>query len=151
MTETVLSMKRVPSKIDGVSSVKGNGRIRPQGFPCDAGNRTMAIEEEKRTALRAPRLRNYRVEIKLVGQPIYQFKVTDVSPQGAGLLVHESSDFLKLIEVGQTLEVMFISPQGSQPNGAYKVEVRHITARDRSRYKGVRLVGVRILERLEDS
>jgi len=104
--------------------------------------------EEKRTEPRLPKLRNHRVEIKLVGEPIYQFKVKDVSTQGAGLLVHESSNFLNLIEVGQELDVNFISPQGADPNGAYTVEVRHITTKDHSRYKGVRLVGVRILERL---
>lgn len=111
----------------------------------------MTTEEEKRAEIRSPRLRNHRVEIKLVGEPIYQFKVADVSSQGAGLLVHKSSAFLNLIEVGQILEVTFISPQGSKPNGAYKVEVRHITEKERSRYKGVRLVGVCILERLENS
>jgi hypothetical protein len=105
--------------------------------------------EEKRTESRLPKLRNHRVEIKLVGEPIYQFKIKDVSPQGAGLLVHESSKFLNLIAVGQALEVTFISPQGSEPNGTYKAEVRHITERGRSRYKGVRLVGIRILERLK--
>jgi hypothetical protein len=108
----------------------------------------MTMEEEKRTETRSPKLRSHRIEIKLVGEPIYQFKVTDVSPQGAGLVVHESSAFLKLIEVGHVLDIRFISPRGEKPSGAYKAEVCHITAKEHSRYKGVRLVGLRILERL---
>ena len=110
--------------------------------------RTMTMEEEKRSETRSPRLRNHRVEIKLVAHPIYQFKVADVSPRGAGLVVHESSAFLKLIEVGQVMKVCFISPQGEKPHGTYNVQIRHITDKEHSRYKGVRLVGVRILERL---
>lgn len=109
----------------------------------------MTTREENRTDPRTPKLRNYRVEIKLVGEPIYQFKVTDVSPKGAGLVVHEGSAFLTLIEVGQIIEASFISPQGSKPHGTYKAQIRHITEKDHSRYRGVRLVGLRILERLK--
>jgi hypothetical protein len=86
----------------------------------------------------------------MAGEPIYQFKVSDVSTQGAGLLINESSHFLKLIEVGQVLDVNFISPQGSEPAGMYKAKIRHITEMGNSRYKGVRLIGVRILEHLAE-
>ena len=109
----------------------------------------MTAREEKRTEPRSPKLRNYRVEIKLVGEPIYQFRVADVSRQGAGLLVNETSNFLNLVEIGQTLDVHFISPQGSEPNGLFRAEVRHITETPGGRYKGVRRVGIRILERLQ--
>jgi hypothetical protein len=108
----------------------------------------MTSQREKRNAARSPILRNHRAEIKLVGEPIYQFKVADVSDRGAGLVVPETSAFLKLIEVDQVLDVTFLSPRGSKPDGAYKARIRHITALDHSRYKGVLLVGLRLLERL---
>ena len=107
----------------------------------------MSTRTEKRNANRQPQLNNYRVEIKLVGEPIYQFKVADISQHGAGLVVPETSAFLNLIHVEQVLDVTFISPQGSEPDGVYKVKIRHITELDHSRYKAVRLVGVRILQR----
>lgn len=109
------------------------------------------ITEEKRVEPRATRFNNYRIEIKLVGTPIYQFKVNDVSVKGAGLLVNENSGFLKMIEVGQTVDANFISPQGSNPSGMYKAEIRHITPTDGGRYKGFRLVGIQIQERLNPS
>jgi hypothetical protein len=109
----------------------------------------MTSKKEKRTGARSPKLHNHRAEIKLVGEPIYQFKVADVSDRGAGLVVPETSAFLKLIEVDQVLDVTFLSPRGSKPDGAYKAKIRHITELNHSRYKGVRLVGIRILERLE--
>jgi hypothetical protein len=105
--------------------------------------------DEKRRRSRAPKLRNHRVEIKLVGEPIYQFKVTDISTEGVGLVVNKNSRFLKLAEVGQVLDVHFLSPRGAEPSGPYKVEIRHITDTDHGQYKGVRRVGVRILGRLE--
>jgi len=109
------------------------------------------MTEERRQESRSTQIQNYRVEIKLVGEPIYQFRVVDVSPKGAGLLVNESSRFLKKIEVGQVVDADFISPQGSNPSGLYQAEVRHITQANESRYKGLRLVGILIRERLNQS
>jgi hypothetical protein len=105
-----------------------------------------SITQEKRSEPRSTKLRDYRVEIKLVGEPIYQFKVTDVSTKGAGLLINDNSGFLKMIEVGQIMDVNFISPKGLKPKGMYKAEIRHITKMDKGRYKGHRLVGILILE-----
>jgi len=107
-----------------------------------------SFAEEKRVEARASRFQNYRIEIKLVGTPIYQFKVNDVSTKGAGLLVSESSAFLKMIEIGQTVDANFISPHGANPSGMYQVEIRHITRTDGGRYIGFRLVGILIREKL---
>jgi hypothetical protein len=114
-------------------------------------NSSDSITQEKRSELRSTKLRDYRVEIKFVGEPIYQFKVADVSTKGAGLLINDSSAFLKLIEIGQIVDVNFISPKGSNPSGMYKVEIRHITKIDKGRYNGHRLVGILILESLNQS
>jgi hypothetical protein len=105
---------------------------------------------EKRTSPRTDQLQRHRVEIKLVGEPIYQFKVTDVSPRGAGLLVNVNSGFLKIIKTGQVVEVDFISPQGQEPAGSYKAEIKHITETSDGQYRGIRRVGLQILEKLED-
>ncbi len=105
--------------------------------------------EEKRVERRSPTLRNHRIEIKLAGAPIYQFRVTDVSTAGAGILINENSGFMRMIAVGQVMDVNFISPKGSEPSGMFRVEIRHMTQMERSKYKGLRLVGIRILDRLD--
>lgn len=110
-----------------------------------------SIAKEKRSEPRSTKLKDYRVEIKLVAEPIYQFRVTDVSTKGAGLLINDNSAFLKMIEVGQIVNVNFISPKGSNPNGMYKVEIKHITKVETGRYKGHRLVGILILKSLNQS
>ena len=107
------------------------------------------MSEEKRTEPRRTQLRNYRVEIKLVGEPIYQFRVTDVSSKGAGILIKEDSDFLSMIEVDQTVDVDFISPKGTAPSGRYKAEIKHITKPGKGKNEGQCLVGISILEKID--
>jgi hypothetical protein len=104
--------------------------------------------KERRAWRRRTQLRNYRVEIKLVGQPIYQFRVSDVSSKGAGLLIKNDSEFLNLIAVGQVLEADFISPSGKMPSGMYQVEIKHITEPAAGKHRGHRQVGVSIIEKL---
>ena len=105
--------------------------------------------EDRRAWTRRTQLRNYRVEIKLIAQPIYQFKVRDISEKGAGLLVKDDSEFLNLIQVGQVVEADFISPTGKLPAGLYKVEIKHITKLTTGKIRGHRIVGVFIIEKIE--
>ena len=103
------------------------------------------IAKEKRSEYRRAKLRNYRIEIKFIGKPIYQFRVINVTAKGAGLLIKDNSGFLNMIEVGQIVEADFISPGGRAPCGLYKAEIKHITNSDRQEYKGHRIVGLSIL------
>ena len=108
-----------------------------------------SIVKEKRTEHRRARLRNYRVEIKLVAKPIYQFRVINVTAKGAGLFIKYDSAFLSMIEVGQVVEADFISPTGETPSGLYSAEIKHITEPDRQEYGGHKLVGLSILKKLD--
>jgi hypothetical protein len=110
---------------------------------------TATSYKERRARSRRTVLRNYRVEIKLIGAPIYQFRVQDVSTDGAGILIKEDSKFLNLIEVGQIVDADFISPDGTDPNGNYRAEIRHITKPNKEKNKGHFLVGLKILEKLD--
>ena len=105
------------------------------------------LSKERRTEPRRTQLRNYRVEIRLIAQPIYQFRVTDVSPEGAGLLVKEDSAFLNLIKVGQIVDSDFLSPKGTNPSGMYKAQIKHISKPAKGRNQGHRIVGISILEK----
>ncbi len=107
------------------------------------------ISKERRGKARRTQLRNYRVEIKLIGKPIYQFRVTNVSIEGAGLMVKEDSAFLNMIEVNQIVNANFISPTGSNPSGMYKAEIKHITKPSKGKNEGHRLVGISILEKTD--
>ena len=107
------------------------------------------IYKDRRASSRRIKIRNYRVEIMLIGQPIYQFKVRDVSLKGAGFLVKEDSNFLNLIEVGQIVDAKFLSPTGDSPSGMYKAEIKHITKPAEGKYRGHHLVGIYLVEGID--
>ena len=111
---------------------------------------TNNIAVEKRSEPRRVKLRNYRIEIKFVGKPIYQFRVINVTAKGAGLLIKDDSAFLKMIEVGQIVKADFLSPEGRAPSGLYKAKIKHITKLDEHEQRGHHLVGLSILEKLDD-
>ena len=108
------------------------------------------IANERRFKPRRAKLRNYRIEIKLVDKPIYQFRVTNVTAKGAGLLIKDDSAFLNMIEVGQVVEADFISPEGTVPSGLYKAEIKHITKIDMQEHRGHQLVGLSILKKVDN-
>ena len=111
---------------------------------------TNNIAKEKRSEPRRAKLRNYRIEIKFVGKPIYQFRVINVTAKGAGLLIKDDSAFLKMIKVGQIVEADFISPEGTVPSGLYQAEIKHVTKLDMQEHRGHQLVGLSILKKVDN-
>ena len=89
--------------------------------------------------------------IKLVGVPLYQFKLKDTSENGASILIKEDSFMLNYLEVGQVLNINFSSDLESDHNGDFETEIVHITKVDKGRYKRHYLVGVRILNKKDTS
>ena len=110
---------------------------------------TKSSSGEKRLESRRAKLKNYRIEIKFVGEPIYQFRVIDVTTKGAGILIKDDSAFLDMIKVGQIIDVNFISPEASSPAGIYTAEIKHITKPANKENQGHRLVGISILKKLD--
>jgi hypothetical protein len=108
------------------------------------------ISKEKRSEPRQAKLRNYRIEIKFVGKPIYQFRVLNLTAKCAGLLIKDDSAFLKMIEVGQIVEADFISPEDKAPSGLYQVKIKHITKLNKQEQRGHHLVGLLILKKLDN-
>ena len=105
------------------------------------------IAKEKRSEPRRAKLRNHRIEIKFIGNPIYQFRVIDVTTKGAGILIKDDSSFLNMIKKDQIFDVNFISPQGLSPSGVHSATIKHITTPYKQEHKGHRLVGISILNK----
>jgi len=85
--------------------------------------------------------------IKLVGVPLYQFKLKETSDNGASILVKDDSFMINYLKVGKTLKINFSSDHRADHNGVFESEIMHITKVDTGRYKGHYLVGVRILDK----
>ena len=100
---------------------------------------------EKRSAKRTVPTGFNIAEIKLTGIPLYQFKLKDISDNGASLLVKENSAMINNLEVGQSLEIKIQSDSQADLNGYYEAKIKHITKVEEGRYKGHYFIGVRIL------
>jgi hypothetical protein len=100
---------------------------------------------EERSAKRALATGSHGAEIKLVGVPLYQFKLKDISDNGAGILVKEDSAMINHLEVGQSLEIKFQLSSRADFNGYFESKIKHITKMEAQRYKGHYLVGVQFL------
>jgi hypothetical protein len=100
---------------------------------------------EKRSEKRAFPKGFHGAEIKLIGIPLYQFKLKDISDNGASLLMKENSSMINHLKIGQSLKIKFYSDDHPEFNGYFESEIKHITKIDKGRYNGHYLVGVRIL------
>ena len=105
---------------------------------------------EKRSEPRISVDQFHSVEIKLSRSiPIYQFKLRDISPHGACILIKEDSSVLNHLKVGQILNLKYRFEDPSKPTEFLKTEIKHITKAKQKRLKGHYLVGVFILEKSE--
>lgn len=103
-------------------------------------------QPERRAEPRSAKPPTHRVEIKFPGVPVYQLKVRDVSPGGAGIIVRADSKFLTMVQIGQELNVSFLAPADAATlSGHHKVRIEHISELEKGRFKGHLVVGISIL------
>jgi hypothetical protein len=100
---------------------------------------------DRRLEPRATQLSNHRAEFKFPGVPIYQLKVRDLSAKGAGVVARADSNFLKMIEIGQELDVKLISPgETIGSSGHYRSRIEHVSELKEGRFRGHMVVGISI-------
>jgi hypothetical protein len=99
----------------------------------------------RRRIPRATKLSNHRAEFKLTGVPTYQLKVRDLSAKGAGIVARGDSNFLKMIRIGQELDVkLFSFAEAAGPSGYYRSRIEHISELKEGRFKGHIVIGISI-------
>ncbi len=76
--------------------------------------------------------------------PLFQFRVRDVSPSGLGILVNKGSKALTFLKVGQILDMIYNPHKVDKTPERMKTEIRHITYLENGRFKGQYLVGLSI-------
>jgi len=101
---------------------------------------------DRRNKGRSTRLSNPMIEIRFRGSPPYQLKVRDLSNEGAGIVVRQDSNFLKMIEVGQELNVRLVLPRDYRgASGHFRSRVVHIHEIPAGPYRGHMIVGLSFL------
>ena len=92
------------------------------------------------------------IEIRFLGTPPYQLKVRDLSNEGAGIVVRPDSNLLKMIEVGQELNVRLVLPRDyTGPSGHFRSKVVHIDEILDGPFKGHMVVGLSFLTRINSA
>ena len=82
---------------------------------------------------------DYDAEIKMLGYPVYQVKLADISPTGAAIVVKEDSSLLALLTVGRVLDVRF---HGNKKDRLGAVEQFKAEA---SRYPNLKKVDTKVI------
>ena len=80
-------------------------------------------------------------------EPIYQFRIRDISSSGIGIMIKEESALLKYVKVGDILNMKYNPMHASDLPQFLKTEIIHITKIDDGQYRGNYLVGLAILEK----
>ncbi len=112
-----------------------------------AKNKRKSRFVEKRSEPRTITEGLYSVEINLGSSlPIYQFKLRDISTNGACILIKDDSPILNHLKVGQILDMKYYSTDRSQPTKYLKSEIKHITKAGPGRFDRHYLVGVLVSE-----
>jgi hypothetical protein len=105
----------------------------------------MQKTEERRSENRQSAKDCYSAEIRLVGVPVYEVKLKDLSSKGACLLFQFNSSLLNHLQIGQDLTIKYFLEDRSKPSEMFQAKVKHITEVKEGRFKGYFLVGLSIL------
>jgi hypothetical protein len=104
------------------------------------------MENEKRLESRYDAKDYYHAEIRLVGVPVYEVKLKNLSKSGACFLVKEDSSLLNYMRVGESLKVKYFLEDRSESNAIHTAEIRHVTPITDGRFNGHCCTGLSILD-----
>lgn len=102
---------------------------------------------DRRSEHRSAAERYYSVQFTASGLTShYQFKIWNISSNGMCILVKESSEVLRHINIGDVLEMTYYLAEAQGAHENFKTQIKHITQNMDGRFKGHYLVGLAILE-----
>ena len=105
----------------------------------------MQMTENRRSESRQVAKDCYSAEIRLVGIPVHEVKLKDISSKGACFLFKDNSSLLSNLQIGQDLSVKYFLEDRSKPSEMLQVKVKHITEVTEGRFKGYYSAGLTIL------
>jgi hypothetical protein len=105
----------------------------------------MNMTEERRSQKREAARYSYHAEIRLVGVPVYEVKIKDLSSNGASILVKKDSLLLNHLGVGKTISVKYYLGDRSKAVGPLTANITHLTQLEDGPFKGHFSAGLSIL------
>ena len=105
----------------------------------------MQMTDDRRSESRQIAKDCYSAEIRLIGVPVHEVKLKDLSPNGAAFLFKDSSSLLNHLQIGQDLKIKYFTENRSKTSEMLQAKIRHITEVTEGRFKGYYLAGLSIL------
>ena len=105
----------------------------------------MVMTEERRSENRQAAKDCYSAEIRLVGVPVHEVKLKDLSSKGACFLFQNNSSLLNHMQIGEDLKVKYFLEDRSKSSEMLQAKVRHITEVKEGRFKGYYSAGLSFL------
>jgi len=106
----------------------------------------MNMSEERRSQKREAARNSYHAEIRLLGVPIYEVKIKDLSSNGVSILVKKDSLLLNHLGIGKTISVKYYLGDRSKALGPFKANIKHLTQLEEGRFKGHFSAGLSIFK-----
>ena len=100
------------------------------------------METEKRSEVRQQAKRFYHAEIRLVGVPVYEVKLKNVSTKGSCVLVKEDSLLINHLKAGQKVLVKYYLENRDKAGKGFAATVKYIKMIKEGQFKGHYLVGL---------
>jgi hypothetical protein len=104
------------------------------------------MDTEKRLEVRRKAKRHYNAEIRLVGVPVYEVKLKDLSSKGSCILVKEDSLLINHLKKGQKAMVKYFLEDRDKAAEIFEATVKHITKVEEGQFQGHYLVGLAVLK-----
>jgi len=105
----------------------------------------MKMTEERRSQKREEARYCYHAEIRLIGVPVYEVKIKDLSPKGASILVKKDSLLLNHLGIGKTISVKYYLGDRSKAVGPVKANIMHVTKLETGPFRGHFSAGLSII------
>ena len=104
------------------------------------------MDTEKRSEVRQKAKRCYHAEIRLMGVPVYEVKIRDLSAKGSCVLVKEDSLLINYLKTGQNIMVKYYLENRDKTGKVFEATVKYVTMVEEGQFKGHYLVGLEILK-----
>lgn len=103
--------------------------------------------QNKRAKIRQIGGKDASVKFKPANAAIaYQFKLRDYSAKGLGILVKEESKVLKMLNVGDELEMKYYPGEGTSQPVLIKTQINHISPPEQGKHQKHLIIGLYILD-----
>ncbi len=97
--------------------------------------------KDKRSEIRQNVNRSCHAEIRLVGVPVYEVKMKDLSPKGVSIFVKEDSLLMNHLKTGRTIRIRYFLESRDRPSKMFEATIKHITMVKEGQFKGHYSVG----------